>query len=79
MNTELGKQVYADGGHYELCPHYHLASINIFIKALNVAALNGFRNEFPQSYIDTIEKMITTGLSVFGSQDEKSAKGGTAQ
>ena len=58
MNTEIGKQVYADGGHYELCPHYHLASINIFIKALNVAALNGFRNEFPQSYIDTIEKMI---------------------
>ena len=58
MNTEIGKQVYADGGHYELCPHYHLASINIFIKALNVAALNGFRDEFPQSYIDTIEKMI---------------------
>ena len=58
MNAEIGKQVYPDGGHYELCPHYHLASINIFIKALNVAALNGFRDDFPQSYIDTIEKMI---------------------
>lgn len=58
MNDQIGKQVYEDGGHYELCPHYHLASINIFIKALNVASINGFRNEFPQSYIDTIEKMI---------------------
>lgn len=58
MNEEIGKQVYEDGGHYELCPHYHLATINIFIKALNVATLNGFRHEFPQSYIDTIEKMI---------------------
>ena len=58
LNREIGVQVYDDGGQYELCPHYHLASINIFIKALEVADINGFRNAFPQSYIDTIEKMI---------------------
>lgn len=58
LNREIGVQVYEDGCQYELCPHYHLASIEIFIKALEVADINGFRNAFPQSYIDTIEKMI---------------------
>ena len=58
LNREIGVQVYDDGGQYELCPHYHHASIEIFVKALEVADINGFRNVFPQSYIDTIEKMI---------------------
>ena len=58
LNKEINIQVYEDGAQYELCPHYHLASIEIFIKALEVADLNGFREVFPQSYIDTIEKMI---------------------
>ena len=58
LNREINVQVYDDGCQYELCPHYHLASIGIFIKALAVADLNGFRTLFPQSYIDTIEKMI---------------------
>jgi len=58
LNREIGVQVYEDGGQYELCPHYHLAAINIFIKALEVADINGFRSAFPQSYMDTIEKMI---------------------
>ena len=58
LNREIQEQVYDDGGQYELCPHYHLASIEIFIKALEVADINGFRNVFPKSYIDTVEKMI---------------------
>ena len=58
LNREIKIQVYGDGGQYELCPHYHLASIEIFLKALEVADINGFRSAFPQSYIDTIEKMI---------------------
>ena len=58
LNREIGVQVYNDGAQYELCPHYHLAAIEIFIKALEVADINGFRNVFPQSYIDTIERMI---------------------
>ena len=58
LNREIKIQVYDDGAQYELCPHYHLAAINIFVKALEVADINGFRNAFPQSYIDTIEKMI---------------------
>lgn len=58
LNREIAVQVYPDGCQYELCPHYHLASINIFYKALRTADLNGFRNDFPQKYIDIVEKMI---------------------
>ena len=58
LNREIKVQVYDDGGQFELDPHYHLATIDIFLKALSMADLNGFRHDFPQSYIDTVEKMI---------------------
>ena len=58
LNREIKKQVYADGGQYELDPHYHLAAINIFCKALRMADVNGFRSEFPVEYLDIIKKMI---------------------
>lgn len=58
LNREIKKQVYADGGQYELDPHYHLAAINIFCKALRMADMNGFRQEFPAEYLDTIKLMI---------------------
>lgn len=57
LNREIRKQVYEDGGQFELCPHYHLASIEIFQKSLAIAQVNGFSDEFPESYKDTIEKM----------------------
>lgn len=58
LNREIDIQVYDDGGQFELDPHYHLAAINIFCKALYMADANGFRNEFPRSYLETVEKMI---------------------
>ncbi|MGN1046573.1 MAG: alginate lyase family protein, partial [Candidatus Cryptobacteroides sp.] len=58
LNREIVKQVLPDGGHYELDPHYHLATIEIFYKSLQIADLNGFRNDFPQSYADALENMI---------------------
>lgn len=58
LNREIKKQVYPDGGQYELDPHYHLAAINIFCKALRMAAVNGLRQEFPAEYVDTVKKMI---------------------
>ena len=58
LNREVKVQVLPDGGHYELDPHYHLATIEIFLKALRVADLNGFRNDFPQSYQDAVESMV---------------------
>lgn len=64
LNKEIKKQVYEDGGQFELDPHYHLAAINIFWKALETADLNGFKNEFPQSYLDTVESMIMFYMNV---------------
>ena len=58
LNHGILQQVYPDGGQYELDPHYHLATINIFYSALNMGTVNGFQKEFPQNYIDTIERMI---------------------
>lgn len=55
---EIRKQVYPDGGQWELDPHYHLACINIFCKALRMADLGGFGEEFPAFYRETVEKMI---------------------
>ena len=58
LNKEIDVQVYPDGMQFELDPHYHLAAINIFFKALKMADVNGFRNEFPKHYLDVVEKMI---------------------
>lgn len=64
LNEEIMKQVLPDGGQYELCPHYHLAAIEIFYKALQIADLNHFRNEFPQTYMDKVEDMIMFYINV---------------
>ncbi|MDR0419786.1 MAG: heparinase II/III family protein [Prevotellaceae bacterium] len=58
LNREIHAQVYDDGFQYELDPHYHLAAINIFMKALRMAKENGMENEFPKSYTSTIQDMI---------------------
>ena len=58
LNKEITLQVFEDGGHYELCPHYHLATINIFLEALETADINGLRELFPKNYIDKVESMI---------------------
>ncbi|MFV0585773.1 heparin-sulfate lyase HepC [Bacteroides reticulotermitis] len=55
---EAKKQVYDDGGQFELDPLYHMAAIEIFCRALLMADVNGSRNEFPQEFLDTIEKMV---------------------
>jgi heparan-sulfate lyase len=58
LNREIEKQVYADGMQFELDPHYHLACIDIFYKALKIADSNGLASEFPQSFIARLRKMI---------------------
>lgn len=64
LNNEVDVQVFEDGFQYELDLHYHLASINIFIRALRMADENDFLNEFPQEYIDTLERMIMALIDV---------------
>lgn len=63
LNKEIKVQVYNDGFQYELDPHYHLAAINIFYKAIQTADANGFKNEFPTSYLETVEKMIMATIN----------------
>nr|WP_121271829.1 heparin-sulfate lyase HepC [Pedobacter schmidteae] len=58
LNTEIKKQIYPDGLQFELSPNYHVATINIFLKALRMTQLTGMANEFPDSYKKTIEQMI---------------------
>lgn len=55
---EAKKQVFEDGGQFELDPLYHMAAIEIFCRALQIADMNGARNEFPQEFLNTVEKMI---------------------
>ena len=64
LNSQMGIQVYPDGMQFELDPMYHLAMINVFCKALQVADVNGYRAEFSQKYKDTIEKMIAAYYSL---------------
>ncbi|GHV00484.1 heparinase [Bacteroidia bacterium] len=58
LNEQIGRQVYADGMQFELDFGYHMASIEIFLKALRMASANGMRDAFPPSYIATVERMI---------------------
>ncbi len=63
LNREIRRQVYDDGMQYELDPHYHLESINIFFKALRMMDANGYRGEFPAEYLATVERMIDVHLN----------------
>ncbi|MBN7138563.1 heparinase [Lysobacter enzymogenes] len=58
LNQEIGKQVYADGIQYELSPAYHLASIDIFLKAYATARKAGLESEFPASYRRIVANMV---------------------
>lgn len=64
LNREIEKQVYCDGTHFELDPRYHIASINIFGKALQMMDVNGYRNEFPESYLKTVGNMIEFSYNI---------------
>ncbi len=59
LNREIGVQVYPDGMQFELDFGYHIAAIDIFLKALGMARLNGCESEFPASYIETVHRMTT--------------------
>jgi len=64
LNKEVNEQVYEDGGHYELDPHYHLAVINIFCKALQFTQANDFDDEFSSDFFDKVEKMIIFYMNI---------------
>jgi heparan-sulfate lyase len=64
LNREIKLQVFDDGVQWELSPTYHIACIEIFLKAYNAAKLAGVEKEFPASYIQTVEKMINVTFNI---------------
>lgn len=64
LQNAMKKQVYDDGVQYELDPSYHLASINIFLKAARMAQVKGFANDFPEWYYQTMESMINFMIDI---------------
>lgn len=58
LTTEIAKQVYPDGLQWELAPGYHNAMISTFLEGLRAAQRAGMAKEFPDSYKQTIEKMV---------------------
>lgn len=58
LNEEIKKQVLPDGVQFELSPSYHIGTIKIFLDALQIAQLNGAEKEFPESYLNLVEKMV---------------------
>jgi heparan-sulfate lyase len=64
LNREIKLQVYPDGMQWELSPAYHVASIEIFLKAYNSAKMAGVAKEFPPTYVQTIEKMVEATVNM---------------
>ncbi|MCQ2135415.1 MAG: heparinase II/III family protein [Bacteroidales bacterium] len=58
LNKEIQAQVYEDGTHFELDPHYHFEAAILFYKALSLCEGFGQLSVFPQSYVQTVHKMI---------------------
>ncbi|CAA9198975.1 heparin-sulfate lyase HepC [Flavobacterium collinsii] len=64
LNREIKLQVLPDGVQWELSPIYHVACIEIFLKAYNSAKMAGVAKEFPETYSKTIEKMIVATANI---------------
>lgn len=64
LNREIKIQVFADGMQWELSPTYHVASIDIFLKAYNSAKMAGVAKEFPDTYVKTIENMAVATAKI---------------
>lgn len=59
LNREIDVQVFPDGVQFELDYGYHMATIDIFLKALYMARANGFDAEFPDSYVEKVGRMTS--------------------
>ena len=57
FNKEIKNQVYPDGHQRELAWGYHMGSVGWFLRTYNLAKMNGQANAFPESYLQTVEKM----------------------
>ena len=79
LNREIGVQVYPDGMQFELDFGYHIAAIDIFLKALGMAHINGMAKEFPSEYIATVEKMTVVTYNLLFPDNTNPMFGDTKQ
>ena len=64
MNKEIGNQVYSDGHQRELALGYHVGCIGWFMRTLELANMNNRKKAFPESYLQTIEKMCAVVMKL---------------
>ncbi|WP_163930004.1 heparinase II/III family protein [Paraferrimonas sp. SM1919] len=62
LHREIDKQINNDGYHYEISPNYHVASIEIFLKAYNFAKVNGLADLFNNHYLHKVNRMIRANI-----------------
>jgi uncharacterized heparinase superfamily protein len=55
----LDKQVLADGAHFELCPMYHLWTVNRLLECLQILKKSSFK---VKSFVDVLEKKVSAML-----------------
>lgn len=64
LNKEIHNQVYADGHQRELAMGYHIGSIAWFTRTFDLARMNGMKEAFSASYLQTVEKMCEVPMKL---------------
>ncbi len=64
LNNEISLQVYPDGHQRELAMGYHLGCINWFMRTWELAKLSGISGIFPETYLQTVEKMCEVPMKL---------------
>lgn len=64
LNREIHNQVYADGHQRELAMGYHIGCIGWFTRTFDLARMNGMKEAFSESYLQTIEKMCEVPMKL---------------
>ena len=77
LNNEINIQVYPDGHQRELAIGYHIGCIRWFQRTYDLAKMNGLSDAFPESYLETIEKMCEVPMKL-GMPDGTNAQFGDA-
>ncbi len=77
LNREINIQVYPDGHQRELAIGYHLGCIHWFMRTYELAKMNHMENAFPESYLETVEKMCAVPMKI-GLPDGTNAQFGDA-
>lgn len=64
FNDEISLQVYPDGHQRELAIGYHMGCIGWFMRTYELAKMNNIDSAFPNSYLNTIQKMCDIPMKI---------------